>query len=213
AQAVPFCVERDAKDWYPGKKPQNVTVAVELDRQKFQDDQPELEKRKAVPIPHLYGVHADLDFVGDLAREIRGLGAVQDCDAHEAAIANRLQPFLGRSFIAHLWLLLVARNVTGKMRWSIFSIASLAAFSSTRLATMLQFMLAGMLSAVTSPELHWTMAASLLDSTFSLGTFQISTLNAMVDTLREARAVSGGDIIGAVASCRSRDAGGRRAGS
>lgn len=43
-----------------------------------------------------------------------------------------------------------------------------------------------MLSAVTSPELHWTMAASLLDSTFSLGTFQISTLNAMVDTLREA---------------------------
>eukprot|EP00439_Symbiodinium_sp_Y106_P013410 s1603_g1.t3 len=43
-----------------------------------------------------------------------------------------------------------------------------------------------MLSAVTSYELHWTMAASLLDSTFSVGTFQINTLNAMVDTLREA---------------------------
>lgn len=47
-------------------------------------------------VRHVRDSHADLDFVGDLAREIRGLGAVQDCDAHEAAIANRLQPFLGR---------------------------------------------------------------------------------------------------------------------
>eukprot|EP00439_Symbiodinium_sp_Y106_P001030 s1603_g1.t1 len=47
-------------------------------------------------VRHVCHRDADLDFVGDLVRRIRGLGTVQDCKAQEAAIANRLQPFLGR---------------------------------------------------------------------------------------------------------------------